>query len=247
MNGLETNFYYPSDEYPNTIGIGECRPGIKTCYDGQITDFQPILPQEEICDGKDNNCNGFIDDVDTSDPKAFFIILDVSGSMSDDIDTVKQAICAFAQADIAQNSLFALVKVSIGYNAPYISLVQDFALSQQTCDLMSASNFNTIDTIGSEYMLQGILLSSTIIWPDNMDKNIIAFTDEEIQMYSSVDQQNVLEQCQNDGYQIGVYSNLNYIHQWDTIVNTCGGFEDLLINDVQGMKQSLLIHFFWSC
>jgi WD40 repeat protein len=49
-----------------TLGVGECkRPGKFVCSQDQTStqcDAQPGKPVEEICDGKDNDCNGSIDE-----------------------------------------------------------------------------------------------------------------------------------------------------------------------------------------
>lgn len=227
---------------------GECKPGIKTCYNGQNTDVSPITPQDEVCDGLDNNCNGFVDEDNNKPPKAFLIVLDVSGSMSDNIDTIKQTICAFSQTNISNNSLFAIIEVSIGYSAPYIFLAQDFSSSQETCDLMNTQGFGEVNGgLSFEYMLQGMLLSSNITWPSNMDRKVIAFTDEEKQLYLNTDEDNVLIQCQDNNYEIGIFTLSTFFDQWNNVVNTCGGYEDVLTNDVQEMKQSLITHYFGIC
>ncbi len=46
--------------------VGECSPGTQTCNaNGQWgTCDGEVGPQDEICDGKDNDCNGIIDDLD---------------------------------------------------------------------------------------------------------------------------------------------------------------------------------------
>jgi len=48
---------------PDTKGTGECRLGTKVCIDGSYSGCAgEILPLAEICDGKDNDCNGKIDE-----------------------------------------------------------------------------------------------------------------------------------------------------------------------------------------
>ncbi|MFT3773280.1 MAG: MopE-related protein [Minicystis sp.] len=41
--------------------MGECQPGVNVCVNGQIT-CSGVGPKAETCDGKDNDCNGQIDD-----------------------------------------------------------------------------------------------------------------------------------------------------------------------------------------
>jgi hypothetical protein len=43
-------------------GVGICRPGRKRCVSGMLRCEGQIGPQPEICDGKDNNCDGNPDD-----------------------------------------------------------------------------------------------------------------------------------------------------------------------------------------
>ncbi|MCD6498938.1 MAG: DUF4114 domain-containing protein [Deltaproteobacteria bacterium] len=42
--------------------VGECQVGVTVCPNGQVICQGAIDPQPEICDGKDNDCNGFVDD-----------------------------------------------------------------------------------------------------------------------------------------------------------------------------------------
>lgn len=48
----------------NAEGVGICRAATKACVNGQWGACEgEVLPQQEICDGKDNNCNGETDEV----------------------------------------------------------------------------------------------------------------------------------------------------------------------------------------
>lgn len=46
---------------PGTSGVGACRPGIFACEAGRVVCAGGLGPTEEICDGKDNDCDGVID------------------------------------------------------------------------------------------------------------------------------------------------------------------------------------------
>jgi hypothetical protein len=47
-------------EVPNKLG--ECKAGTSHCQQGQIKCIQNVPPAAETCDGKDNDCNGQVDD-----------------------------------------------------------------------------------------------------------------------------------------------------------------------------------------
>ncbi len=65
-NGKDDNCNYQTDEgltrQCGTSETGECRYGEETCQQGTWTGCTAITPQPEICDGKDNNCNGETDE-----------------------------------------------------------------------------------------------------------------------------------------------------------------------------------------
>lgn len=57
----QTEACYPYGEQYR--GIGSCQPGTRTCKDGQWGSCDgATAPGKERCDGKDNDCNGTIDD-----------------------------------------------------------------------------------------------------------------------------------------------------------------------------------------
>jgi hypothetical protein len=65
-----------SGEYrPCGINVGECRRGVRVCEDGQWSECRGGAgPSEEICgNGKDEDCNGVVDDC-IDDTPAFLCI-----------------------------------------------------------------------------------------------------------------------------------------------------------------------------
>ena len=92
---------------PETMGVGICKPGYLYCKEGVWgNDFDTgvfvpelcldeITPMEEdICNGEDTNCDGVIEkELDATD---ILFIVDMSGSMIDDINAVTSALSQFA-------------------------------------------------------------------------------------------------------------------------------------------------------
>jgi len=90
-----------------TMNVGECKPGTLTCIAGQWGGFWPqttvfmedycegqVVPIEEICNGKDDDCDGIIEE-ELQETDIVFII-DTSGSMGDEINAVVSALIAFS-------------------------------------------------------------------------------------------------------------------------------------------------------
>ncbi|MBK8258208.1 MAG: hypothetical protein IPK82_36765 [Polyangiaceae bacterium] len=47
-----------------TCGVGACQVTVAACVDGQAQQCIPGQPQNEVCDGIDNNCNQIVDETD---------------------------------------------------------------------------------------------------------------------------------------------------------------------------------------
>lgn len=57
---------------PNSRGVGQCRDGYQQCIDRENPRWGPcvgaILPSREVCDNRDNRCNGCVDDIPACEP-----------------------------------------------------------------------------------------------------------------------------------------------------------------------------------
>lgn len=92
---------------PETMGVGICKPGYLYCKEGVWgNDFDggAFVPElcldevtpmtEDICNGEDTNCDGVIEK--ELEPTDILFIVDMSGSMIDDINAVTSALSQFA-------------------------------------------------------------------------------------------------------------------------------------------------------
>ena len=101
---------------PDTLFVGVCSPGEAYCNLGvwgndQNGAFQPgfcmgeVVPQNEICDGADNDCDGEVDYGEEIRETDILFIVDWSGSMDEEIAAVRVALNQFAQQFSAEEAL----------------------------------------------------------------------------------------------------------------------------------------------
>ncbi len=101
---------------PDTLFVGVCVPGEVYCESGvwgndRNENFEPgfclseITPQEEICNGADDDCDGVVDYGEEIRETDILFVVDWSGSMDDEIEAVKIALNRFATHFAAEDAL----------------------------------------------------------------------------------------------------------------------------------------------
>lgn len=103
---------------PETEGVGLCTAGELQCVAGTWGSTVDgvfvsglcggeVLPADEICNGADDNCDGVIEVLDDAD---LLFVIDISGSMVDEISAVLSAISSYALTFAAEKAIqFGLV------------------------------------------------------------------------------------------------------------------------------------------
>ena len=167
---------------PETLFVGVCVPGEVYCDRGAWGNdregmFEPnyclgeVTPQEEICDGADNDCDGVIDYGEEIRETDILFIVDWSGSMDQEIEAVKIALNRFATHFAAEEPLqWGLVigpkefNHAAGQQDETLVLVSDIAPFNQFLASFAALGNEGMDT-GSEMLLDAVYLAARNISP----------------------------------------------------------------------------------
>ncbi len=231
---------------PGTINVGECRAGVRTCgEDGEFL-FGEIQPTQEVCgNGKDDDCDGFIDEDETGNAGvAFSLVVDFSGSMDSYIDSVIEAICDWSSNETFNQSLFQVI--AVGTEEPYVEVI-DFSSASEVCFAMGDFRY-AILTGGSEFVPHAIY-DGTREWPAGLDKRVIFFSDEDAQGidgYAEDDIYMVTEECASQGYTVGGFISTDYA-TWLGMTRQCNGWLESLSMDPYEMRDSLNQRFGTEC
>ena len=137
---------------PETMLVGICVPGEMTCLAGKWGNYDDnsqfvkklclgeITPQpEDICNGTDTNCDGKIDEDKELEPTDILFIVDLSGSMQEEINAVMTALNKFA----AHYSDSEVVKWGLVFTATYAANGWNEQVVLQT-DLVDFQTFISI-------------------------------------------------------------------------------------------------------
>jgi len=157
---------------PATLYVGICEPGIMTCKEGtwggvhdEIQEFIPgfcdgeIVPQEEICNGVDDDCDGVTDSGEELDPVDILFIIDWSGSMYIEINAVMTALNKFASNYIDEEVLQwgtiigPLDSPANSSGKEYLKLHHNLSGFTDFISAMSQLNLNSYTMIGAREMM----------------------------------------------------------------------------------------------
>ena len=163
-----------------TLNVGVCQPGTQYCNRGQwygrtgsgnhIVDVcgDEYLPQVEICNGADDDCDGEVDFGEEIPETDILFIIDWSGSMENYINAVRMAMSRFAQSFRAEDKIrWGLVvgpKIIPGvtdqWGTPHEGLYLETDIAEFNDFLFALSNVGEFsDLTGSEMIRDAMLLA----------------------------------------------------------------------------------------
>jgi len=160
-----------------TLMVGICIPGEVTCLEGtwgnydDNQDFIPfycegeIIPQEEICNGLDDDCDGIADWGEEMKETDVLFIVDWSGSMGDEMDAVMIALNQFAQSfsdEEVINWAFMRGPVAHGDDDERLELFQDlvgFSDFLASLSMMGSTTGWNGNTTAYEMLLDAIYIA----------------------------------------------------------------------------------------
>jgi hypothetical protein len=159
-----------------TLNVGICIPGVMTCETGtwgsydEEEDFIPyycedeITPQEEICNGIDDDCDGITDWGEEMKDTDVLFIVDWSGSMNDEMNAVMISLNQFAQNFSDEDVIkWAFMRGPVGQSGVYtefLELYQDLVgFSDYLVSLASVNTGGGTMSTAFEMILDAIYLS----------------------------------------------------------------------------------------
>lgn len=172
-----------------TLGHGPCRPGVRSCEDGHERCIGEILPQIEVCNHIDDDCDGTVDDGTAIKSKDIVLCIDNSGSMEPYITGIKSVTKKWASKYTGRLDLRWALMECPGWSVIYerrVTLVQNFTdVSTFNVAIAKEAAGNT----GQEPTIDAVYLSAIpsnplmLNWRAGADKTLIVFSDEIAQTY----------------------------------------------------------------
>lgn len=134
-----------------------CRPGVQRCLDGKSHCIGEVVPGIEVCDGRDNDCDGYIDDELSEDLIDVIFVLDRSCSMLDGAFTAAKQVMYQAALDASDRIEYQFSLVGLPSDvlavpellSDFVSGAEFISIAAQLTGIPSASEEPTYDALAS--------------------------------------------------------------------------------------------------
>lgn len=198
-----------------TVNVGLCLPGTQFCEMGrwgnEVGDpplflevcVGDVLPEEEICDFQDNDCDNEIDeDLNAHERVDMVFLLDRSGSMCPKVDALKQGIAPYILDFANTDHRFGIGNIpgAAGNVSP-----PDILIDLSSADIFwtALNNWSCVGNVGNEPQYDAVHMTATgeigFSFRDDAFPMQVVFTDETAQSsrnLSAADIRAAISPCQ---------------------------------------------------
>lgn len=231
IDNVDIEFCYSLGlDHPTLRHPESCGPGILQCMSNTLQCVGERLPNFEVCNDVDDNCDGQVNE-GLANVVSYDIVmgLDESGSMQLTINKVKRAWQRFMTIFSEFAYRWALVGVpeaNIDYQNTLLTNFVDTNTFSRILDLQTTGFAGNEPTLNAVYDICNIQENPLgLSWKQGSKKTVIIFADEEAQTIydKEITEAQAAEMCANNNVTVYLFVKNNFRDGYDLIADQTGG------------------------
>lgn len=208
---------------------GVCRFGVARCIRGKEVCIGEIKPQQEICNGFDDNCNGQVDEGFSASGLDIVFAIDYSGSMSDKIQKINGVVSQWSNS-IANKpnvhlALIAIPSYEEGRDAT-VEVLSNFTnyyfFNRALQDNKYAGANGNEPSIDAIYKVSDPTNPLGLNWTVGYTKTLFVFTDEWPQSFTNtpISENEARNMAINNSIKVFIFTDDPQWNGWETYLLT---------------------------